>query len=160
MTAIQKISGLSQPQLSFLIHSIAKDKDLQEVKTNFQAFFVGINIDGDLLLQIAAKYKTEIENLIPKYEYYIDDLTSFRKELLMINHIQKESLKPQVVNVTKLGEAIEKIDYPTALRCSELKLKLLMYMKEHQMVTPSTLEESEKQLEHSGPTYKMQIVHN
>jgi len=163
MPQLQKYSSLTEAQISFIINSLAKDKQLDLVKSNFNKFFTGHNIDGGLILQVGVQHQKEIKELIAKYEVNFDDIriANERNQLKLLDTLFDECLIPREVAIGKDGVPITKVDFNTALKCIEVAAKIVNQVKVRELKADSTRASStEDDPEISGPPkYEVSIVH-
>jgi len=145
MTAISKKENLKQSHLDYILLALSKTTDLDKIKSNFQSFFE-TGIKGELLLEISRDYIDTIKqmrNSLPFQERVTDiDIASPEQQLRFLSELRKECMEERVVNVTRSGEPIYKVDLPTAARCIELANRVL--------VNEKTLELKRRELEEMG----------
>ncbi len=128
MSAISSKDNLKQAHLDYILLSLSKTTDMDKIKQSFQEFFE-TGIKGEVLLEVSREYKDEVITLrskIPFSEKVADiDIASPEKQLELLSKLREECMKERVVNVTRDGTPITKVDLPTAARCIELANRVI-----------------------------------
>lgn len=127
MSAIKKVENLSQAHLDYIILALAKTSDLEEVKQSFQTFFE-TGVSGEVLMKVFSINHgkiAELKDTMPLSEktkgIRIADPV---QQLKLLDELYDSCLVARVVNITREGDEITKVDHPTALRCVEVASKI------------------------------------
>ena len=127
MSAIKKVENLSQAHLDYIILALSKTSDLEEVKQSFQDFFE-TGVSGEVLMKVFSSNHSKVAELKDKIPY-AEKTKGIRiadpiEQQKLLDALYDLCLRPEVVNVTREGEPIMKIDKATALRCIEVSAKI------------------------------------
>ena len=127
MSAIKKVENLSQAHLDYIILALSKTIDLEEVKKSFQSFFE-TGVSGEVLMKVFSDNHSKIAQVKDKIPYSekskgirIADPVEQQK---LLDLLYNACLEERIVNVTRDGDHITKVDHPTALRCIEVSSKI------------------------------------
>lgn len=127
MSAIKKVENLSQAHLDYIILALAKTSDLEEVKQSFQTFFE-TGVSGEVLMKVFSTNHSKIGEL--KDTMPLSEKTKGIRiadpvqQLKLLDELYDSCLLERVVNITRDGGEITKVDNPTALRCVEVASKI------------------------------------
>lgn len=123
MSSIKKVENLKQAHIDYILLCIAKTSDVDEIKTSFQSFFE-TGIAGEVIMSILESNKDLLPQLRESVSFEEKTKTiriaDPRQQLELLDKLYNECLIERVVNVTREGAKITKIDHPTALRCVEV----------------------------------------
>lgn len=127
MSAIKKVENLSQAHLDYIILALSKTSELEEVKQAFQTFFE-TGVSGEVLMKVFSDNHVKIGELKDKTPFS-EKTKAIRiadpvQQLQLLDQLYDSCLLARVVNITREGEEITKIDHPTALRCVEAASKI------------------------------------
>ena len=127
MAAIKKVGNLSQAHLDYIILLLASTSNLDEVKKSFQCFFE-TGVSGEIIMEVFSLHHDKIADLRDKIPF-TEKSRNVRiadpvKQLELLDALYDSCLVERIVNVNRDGEAITKIDHPTALRCIEVASKI------------------------------------
>lgn len=123
MSSIKKVENLKQAHLDYILLCIAKTSDVDEIKTCFQSFFE-TGISGEVIMHVLEDKKDLLPQLRESISF--DEKTKGIRiadpvqQLELLDKLHDDCLVERVVNVTREGNEITKIDHPTALRCIEV----------------------------------------
>lgn len=123
MSSIKKVENLKQAHLDYILLCIAKTSDVDEIKTSFQSFFE-TGIAGEVIMHVLEEKKDLLPQLRESISF--DEKTKRIRiadpvqQLELLDKLHDDCLVERVVNVTREGNEITKIDHPTALRCIEV----------------------------------------
>lgn len=136
MSAIAKVQNLKDAHLKFILGCLSRTSDFHQIKQKFQEFFE-TGISGEVLMEVAEKHKDkiiELKEALPFDERTKDvPIADPVIQLQLLDKLHKDCLIARVVNVTREGVDIEKIDHPTALRCIEVANRIRSSEKEFEL---------------------------
>ena len=166
MSNVRVITGLTEPEVFFIIDELAKVGSPQRIKRMFDTFFAPKSLDPNLIIEIAASMATRVQERRARYplDSYDDiPIASTRCQLIFLQDLYDLCCEDREVGVNAAGEPIFKADYPTARKCVETSNQIverekIRKLKEKELETGSITMSSNS--EDGEENFMLQVIHS
>lgn len=136
MPSFSKVESLEQPHLDYILLALASTSNVSEIKESFQKFFE-LGISGEVIMEVMRQYKDSIP-VLRSVAPFEDRCKGIRiadpaEQLKLLDKLYDKCLEERVVNITRDGAQITKIELATAERCVEAASRIRLAEKAYEL---------------------------